>query len=279
MAKRRQENQARSPGKPAQSAETAAPVEPKAKREPKSKPTPKKSNKEMPWHPFWRFLVSLLVLFHVLAVFSAPWDIMTVAALPPGFEEPRDNLGRPLQPPPEAYQEPIVTRTLRSALRHYLNALYLNHGYEFFAPDPAGTHVVDYTITQPDGTTIEGRFPDLKEHWPRLLYHRHMMLADQAGLLDTELTARTQQSGKSIPFIGEIYADYLATKHGGQSELVLKLHRLLSPQQVLAEVPLTDESTYRPYPKAQGSPRNDSNESPTQNPSGELPVMIPGAKE
>jgi hypothetical protein len=35
-----------------------------------------------------------------------------------------------------------------------------------------------YVIETDAGTPIEGVFPDREVHWPRLFYHRHLMLAD-----------------------------------------------------------------------------------------------------
>jgi len=227
---------------------------------------------ELAWHPAWRWLVSLLVVLHLLAVFCAPWDLMTADALPPGYDSLTDARGRPQPLPPRestVWQRPVVTRGLHGFFHHYLNVLYLNHGYEFFAPDPAGTHVIDYQVTKSDGGVVKGRFPSLDEQWPRLFYHRHMMLAEQTGLLG-------QQAAPN-------YANYLATLHNGTSQLNLKVHLLLPPHRVAEETPLDAPSTYRLIGTVAGRPRPSaqakSNGTDSDTSSSEAPVSIPGGRQ
>jgi hypothetical protein len=62
----------------------------------------------------------------------------------------------------------------------YLQALFLNHGFHFFSPDPAGSTVVEYTLEFADGSTRSGRLPD-RSVTPRLRYHRHFMLTEFLG--------------------------------------------------------------------------------------------------
>jgi hypothetical protein len=106
----------------------------------------------MPWTARRRTLVSGLILFHVLAVFIAPF------ASPPPSSDIAQACGRMLQP--------------------YLQAVAIDNGYRFFAPNPGPSHLVRYEVDLADGTRVTGRFPDLEQHWPRLLYHRHFMLAE-----------------------------------------------------------------------------------------------------
>jgi hypothetical protein len=57
--------------------------------------------------------------------------------------------------------------------------MYLDHGYFFFAPNPGPTHLVRYKVEFADGREpIEDEFPNLKAERPRLLYHRHFMMAE-----------------------------------------------------------------------------------------------------
>jgi hypothetical protein len=68
-------------------------------------------------------------------------------------------------------------------MQWYLDALYLNQGHSFFAPDVGPGHVIHYELFDRNNRVIaEGTLPDKKEHRPRLFYHRHMMLADQADV-------------------------------------------------------------------------------------------------
>ena len=61
--------------------------------------------------------------------------------------------------------------------------LYLNQGHSFFAPEVGPGHIIRYELFDQSGRVVEqGELPNRKEHWPRLRYHRHFMLADQAGL-------------------------------------------------------------------------------------------------
>ncbi len=100
----------------------------------------------------WRWLVSGLILLHFLAILAAT----NVAS-------------RPFSPLWEA---------LADFFRPYVNATDLNHGYRFFAPNPGPSHLVEYELTMPDGKVEKGRFPDRRQEWPRLLYHRYFMLAE-----------------------------------------------------------------------------------------------------
>jgi hypothetical protein len=101
-----------------------------------------------------KLLVSLLVTFHLTAVFVAPLAFAS------------------------DYSSPLVSR-LYSVVRPYATALYLNHGYFFFAPAPGPTHLVDYKVEFADGRPpVSGRFPDLATQRPRLLFHRHFMLSE-----------------------------------------------------------------------------------------------------
>ena len=59
----------------------------------------------------------------------------------------------------------------------YLQILYLNHGYQFFAPEPGESTLLAFEAERDDGTVVRGRIPD-RTTWPRLLYHRHFMLTE-----------------------------------------------------------------------------------------------------
>jgi len=252
MAKKRQEQSSDEP--------------PPLKTARKKKPTTQRAASDLPWHPFWRWIVSLIVVLHLTAVLSAPWDLATLDALPPGYAPPSDANGRPQPlPPPESvvWQDPVVTRGLHRFFHDYLNLLYLNHGYEFFAPDPAGTHVIDYQVTQADGNVAEGRLPSHDGQWPRLLYHRHMMLAEQTQLMG--------------PQSGQQYANHLATVYGGPSKMQLKMHFLLPPHRVADNTPLDAPSTYQVIGTVAGHPRVSAHTS-RNIPSSEAPVSIPGAQ-
>lgn len=108
-----------------------------------------------PWK--YRRLAGLLLnawlAFHCVALFIAP------AAMPPASPLFRD-----------AWEY----------VSGYLDALYINHGYHYFAPEPAHSSLLGYRLTYADGRTEVGRIPH-KGIQPRLLYHRYFMITEQFG--------------------------------------------------------------------------------------------------
>lgn len=106
------------------------------------------------WPTKWKIVVSGLLAFHVFALALYPLARATDGESP-------------------------SIRPAADWFRPYAAALYLDHGYAFFAPDPGPSHLVEYRLEFDDGRPpVEGRFPDLKQQWPRLWYHRHFMLAE-----------------------------------------------------------------------------------------------------
>ena len=110
-----------------------------------------------PWPPWKKWVASALIALHVTAVFWAPFAFVC-------------NAGDSSSP---------LARPVFGVLRPYMQALYLDHGYAFFAPNPSASHLVEYKVEFADGREpVTGRFPDLVQQQPRLLYHRHFMLAE-----------------------------------------------------------------------------------------------------
>ncbi|MCA9248023.1 MAG: hypothetical protein KDA42_12930 [Planctomycetales bacterium] len=121
---------------------------------------------------------------------------------------------------------------LHEKLEPYLNICYLNHGYNFFAPDPGPSLLIRYTVEREDGSTFRAVFPDLKKQWPRLRYHRHFMLSSHSWRV-------------LPPEAADAYARHLLKVHNAKRiTLELLEHRLLSEQEVLDGIPLDDPSTY-----------------------------------
>ncbi len=214
-----------------QSGQKPAPAAPAPKPKAPRKPSP------WPWAPWVRVLVSLLIVFHIAAVFSAPWFLdlrgRDLYALPP-----RDAQGVTIPPQlvrPEQleFEMPVLADGLARFFTHYDNLLFLNNGYEFFSPDPIWSHLIEFTVFDAANQPIvEGRFPDRRDQWPRLLYHRYMMLAEQSG--DAEL------DGAPLKI-----ADWLLQEYDGQ-RLTLRWvrHHLLQQQAVLDGKSPNDQSTY-----------------------------------
>jgi hypothetical protein len=79
--------------------------------------------------------------------------------------------------------ELVLNLAQHAPMQWYLDATYMNQGHSFFAPDVGPGHVIRYQLFDQSNQVIEqGEFPSRKEHWPRLLYHRYFMLADQSEL-------------------------------------------------------------------------------------------------
>jgi len=90
-----------------------------------------------------------LALFHLLAVVAEPLFFYSRSDVQAGPE----------------------FLALRRGLGPYVDWMYLDHGYFFFAPNPGPSHLVGIR----DQSVV---FPDRKEQWPRLLYHRYFMLSE-----------------------------------------------------------------------------------------------------
>lgn len=107
--------------------------------------------------PVVRLFISLLIVWHFTGVFLA------ALSLPPSSQL-------------------VVDIAQQPPMQWYLDALYLNQGHSFFAPEVGPGHLIRYELFDQSGRALEqGELPSRKEHWPRLRYHRHFMLADQAS--------------------------------------------------------------------------------------------------
>ena len=132
-----------------------------------------------------RVIVSALLVWHLAAVFLAPLSV-----------------------PPSS--ELVVNLAQTPPVQWYLDALYLNHGYQFFGPDPPAGHVIRYEVLNGTGGVIErGEFPNRKEQRPRLLYHRYFMLADQATIPSPDAQERDHWERAYL----ESYARHLLWTH------------------------------------------------------------------
>ncbi len=103
-----------------------------------------------------KIAVSVVLLIHLWGVVGRPFEFATQG---------------PFGSSPSA-------STFYSPVRAYSQFMYLDHGYAFFAPDPGPSHFIQAAITDDGGTRVEMKYPDLAEQRPRLLYHRHFMLAE-----------------------------------------------------------------------------------------------------
>ena len=158
-----------------------------------------------------RICLSLLVVWHLTAVIMAPMSIPPSSRL-------------------------VVDVAQGRLMQWYLDALYINHGYSFFAPDPGPGHLIFYEVYDQQGNLKrQGKFPDWDVQRPRLWYHRHFMLADQVGLG----LQRDEGPGEGERKYLAAYARQLLRKFDGESARVRWMaHEPLSPYSVRPNEPI-----------------------------------------
>jgi hypothetical protein len=174
----------------------------------------------------------------------------------------------PLSGPPPATD---LSQAILQPFRPLLGALYLGHGYRFFAPDPGPGHSLRWTITRPDGTTLAGTTPDAERDWPRLLYHRRFMVAEKIAPLvpppDAPAEVRAQARADWLPLVKGVAGNLLRTHGGDRITLEMVEHYLPGPDEVAEDragpdlvMPLgtfaraTSLGQPRESPSAQGKP-------------------------
>ena len=168
---------------------------------------------------FLRVLISILLVWHLAAVFLAPLSVFPSSRL-------------------------VGYISQDTVMQWYLDVLYLNHGYHFFAPDPGPGHLIRYELLDARGGVLEqSEFPNRKEQWPRLWYHRHFMLADQAGLPKEDEQEAAAWQRKYL----ESYARHLLrTNEDAQSVRLRRIaHHPLPPQLALEGRKLNDPEGYQ----------------------------------
>lgn len=155
--------------------------------------------------------VNLWLVFHLAAIVAAP------AAVEPSSD---------------------LIRSAWNVFRPYLQVLYLNHGYHFFAPEPAESTLLAYVAERPDGTAVRGRIPNFGIK-PRLLYHRHFMLTEHMAQAPPELQRAWYGS----------YARHVGHKYGAtRVSLTKQTHFLPSMEMVRDGVRLDDPRSYEEQP-------------------------------
>ncbi len=140
-------------------------------------------------------------------------------------------------------------------LMPYLRAGYLNHGYRFFAPEPGPSHLVRYELDLKSGVTVEGKFPDPDEQWPRLLYHRMFMISEtlfnlgELPVLDNPTPGQQSdiqtQRELANALASSIARRLLDQNNGERVRLYVQTHLIPWPGDVLAGQKLDDPSLYQ----------------------------------
>ena len=118
--------------------------------------------------------------------------------------------------------------------RPYLQALYLNQGYNFFAPEPVPSTLLEFEVEKADGTVERGRIDD-RSLQPRLLYHRHLLLTEHLGIAPVDLQENWYNS----------YAQHLCHKYRGARIRRKRLTHYPSPMDfVRSGTSLDDRRSY-----------------------------------
>lgn len=154
-----------------------------------------------------RRVVSAWLGIHLAAIVIAP------AAVEPASDLAREICG---------YFEP------------YLGVLYLDHGYHFFAPEPAESTLLAYVAEREDGTIVRGRIPD-RSTQPRLLYHRYFMLTEHMSDAPEEVERLWHES----------YANHILREQGASRvTLIQQTHNLPTMERVQNGGRLDDLESY-----------------------------------
>lgn len=163
------------------------------------------------WPPAVRMVVSLCLLVYFAAVIVPP-----LAGPPPAS----DLAMAALQP-----------------LRPLVGALFLGHGYRFFAPNPGPGHSIQWTMKMADGSTRQGSIPDRDADWPRLLYHRRFMISEKIAAFvpppDAPAEVRRQSRGEWQPLVKDVAGHLLHRYGGAQVTLQMTEHYLPDPEELI----------------------------------------------
>ena len=117
----------------------------------------------------------------------------------------------------------------------YNQALFLNHGYHYFAPDVGSSTIIEYRIPRPEDVDITGRFPH-PGIGPRLLYHRYFMLADNFRAFPEEFQADIMSA----------YARHFAEQHDSEViQLKITEHAPAAAARIVAGGTLSDADSFR----------------------------------
>lgn len=140
----------------------------------------------------------------------------------------------PLAGPPPSSELAVAAL---QPLRPLVGALFLGHGYRFFAPDPGPGHSIRFTVERRDGSLVTGSIPDAAADRPRLLYHRRFMVAEKIAALvpppdaPAEVLATAKRDWQPL-VLG--LAELLLTRHDGRGvRLEMVEHYLPGPEEVL----------------------------------------------
>lgn len=182
---------------------------------------PRQAEREV-WGSTAQVVVSILVVLHLLAVFIPPFAFQA---------SPVRGVGSPLADKAMDWARP------------YVDLMYLNHGYAFFAPNPGASHLLQAELRFADGRPPKTiKMPNLEQHWPRLLYHRYFMLSEHlnSAFAPNEPPPEVAENAEQLQswrMVREMYErrtaaieSYLKQKYGADEVKLVRIeHRLMDP--------------------------------------------------
>ncbi len=116
----------------------------------------------------------------------------------------------------------------------YVQFLFLNHGFNFYAPEPSSSMLMEFEAVRPDGSSVTGRIPD-PTLWPRLLYQRHLLLTEHISIAPVDDRTPWYRS----------YARHLCRKYGASKvHLTLVSHYPMPMEKFRNGGRLDDPFTY-----------------------------------
>jgi hypothetical protein len=223
------------------------------------------------WTRRTKWIVSGLLVLHLIAVVAEPFRFFT-----------RSRRGTsPAADPARIWLAP------------YIEFAYLNHGYFFFAPEPGPSHLMNFQLTLADERQVSLTFPDKRNQWPRLLYHRHFMLAeflhqlhvppfDASVAAEDPSLARDWQAERALfETVRDSMREHVAAKFGASQVRVERLeHRLPSDDEVFRQrLPLDSPTLYVTLPDAPFPAIDVAEPLPPKSPeAGGTPPVVDGTK-
>ena len=151
--------------------------------------------------------------------------------------------------PPLAGPAPAseLANRILQPLRPLVGAVYLGHGYRFFAPNPGPGHTIRWTMTMPDGSMRSGQIPDEALDRPRLLYHRRFMVSEKISslvpLADAPADVRERAKQDWQPLVKGVATNLLRREGGLSVKLETVEHYLPDPGEILASGTFADAVT------------------------------------
>lgn len=220
------------------------------------------ANRRVPNLPRWAMtLLSLFAVVHVIAVYAEPFRFSTQAESP----APADD-----------------AILVRNTLKPYIDMMYLNHGYYFFAPNPGPSHLVvcvfndvDFNSKSASPEAVSNKsqperivYPDKLVQKPRLLYHRYFMYTEFYHTLFTpsDLPENANDGAPMPPelkrgkalytALGQSLDKYFQARYPERRFQVFRVeHALPTARQVLDEgMTLDDPRLYMELPESYAPP-------------------------